>query len=73
MEEETTGQEPVEAPDGQVSEGGKQETFDAAYVKQLREEAAGWRRKVKDLEGRVTGFETEKLTEANAAEPAHSH
>lgn len=62
--EETTGQEPVEAPEAQAAEGSKQETFDAAYVKQLRDEAASWRRKAKDLEGKVTGFETEKLTEA---------
>lgn len=64
MAEEATGQEPVEAPEGQAPEGSKQDVFDAAYVKQLRDEAAGWRRKAKDLEGKVSGFETEKLTEA---------
>lgn len=64
MAEEQTGQEPAETPEGQEPGGGKQETFDAAYVKQLRDEAASWRRKVKDLEGKVTNFEAEKMTEA---------
>lgn len=67
--EETTGQEPVNESEGQEpkDEGTRRETFDAAYVKQLREEAASWRRKVKDLEARVTGFEQEKMTEAEKA------
>lgn len=67
MAEETTGREPVEASEGQAPEGSKQETFDAAYVKQLRDEAASWRRKAKDFEAKVSGFETEKLTEAGRA------
>ncbi len=67
--EETTGQEPVSESGGQgpKDEGTRQETFDAAYVKQLRDEAASWRRKVKDLEGKVTGFEQEKMTETEKA------
>lgn len=64
MAEETGGQVQPQAPEGQVPDGGNVEVFDAAYVKQLRDEAASWRRKVKDLEGKVTGFEAEKLTEA---------
>jgi len=64
MAEETGGQVQPQAPEGQVPDGGNVEVFDAAYVKQLRDEAASWRRKVKDLEGKVTGLETEKLTEA---------
>lgn len=46
MAEETIGQEPVDAPDGQAPEGSKQEVVDATYVKQLRDEAAGWRRNI---------------------------
>jgi hypothetical protein len=66
--EETTGQEPVSESGGQEpKDEGRQETFDAAYVKQLRDEAASWRRKVKDLEGKVAGFEQEKMTEAERA------
>jgi multidrug efflux pump subunit AcrA (membrane-fusion protein) len=67
--EETTGQEPVNESEGQEpkDEGTRQETFDAAYVKQLRDEAASWRRKVKDLEGKIAGFEQEKMTEAERA------
>jgi hypothetical protein len=66
--EETTGQEPVIEPTDQESTGGNQQeepkSFDADYVKKLRDEAASWRRKVKDLETKVTGFEQEKMSEA---------
>ncbi len=50
--------------DGNSGGTGEADKFDAAYVKRLREEAAGHRTKVKELEDKVRGFETEKLTES---------
>ncbi len=58
------GQEPVIESDGQAPEGGQEtKTFDAGYVKQLRDEAAAYRRKVKELEGKVSSFEQAQMTE----------
>ena len=48
-EQQTGGQEPQS--DGDSGEQAK--TFDAAYVKKLRDEAASWRTKVRDLESTV--------------------
>jgi len=59
-----TTQETPETPGG--DEG---ETFDAAYVTKLRQEAASWRSKLRDAEGKLKDLtpkaeEFEKLTEA---------
>lgn len=66
MSDETmAGQEPVIESDGQAPEGGQEtKAFDAGYVKQFRDEAAAYRRKVKELESKVSGFEQAQMTEA---------
>lgn len=65
MSDETmAGQEPVTTPEGQApAGGGKQEVFGADYVKQLREEAAQYRRRMKELETKVSSFEQAQMTE----------
>lgn len=57
---EDTGQEPT-TPAGQEPEA---KTFDADYVKKLREEAASWRTKAQEAAGKVAEFEAAKLTES---------
>lgn len=64
-DEAMAGQEPVTESDGQAPEGGQEtKTFDAGYVKQLRDEAAQYRRRVKELEVKVSDFEQAQMTEA---------
>lgn len=41
----------------------EQERFDAAYVKQLRAEAAGYRKELRDTQGKLKTFEDAQLTE----------
>ncbi len=63
-----------ETPNGQAPEGnevgqapaGQQptETFDASYVKQLRQEAAKWRKEAQDAAAKVQTFEAAQMTEA---------
>jgi hypothetical protein len=66
-EQTVPGQEPGAEPAGQeqAGDGERQETFDAQYVKQLRDEAASYRRKMKELETKVSGFEQAQMTEAD--------
>lgn len=47
--------------------GEGQQQFDAAYVKQLRDEAAANRKKAKDLETRLKAIEDANLSEADRA------
>lgn len=72
MPETTTGQAPT--PDGQeptgnntppAKDGGQEpKVFDEAYVKQLRTEAAQWRKEAQDAKSKVQTFEQERMSEA---------
>mgnify|MGYP000276848588 CR=1 FL=1 len=42
--------------------GGQTETFDRAYVEKLRQEAASYRTKAKELEGKIEATKTETVT-----------
>lgn len=57
---------------GQGTQGGQggeeQKTFDAAYVKQLRDEAAANRRKAADAEKKLKALEDEKLSDSEKRE-----
>jgi len=46
-------------PSSEVAEK-PEKVFDAAYVKELRDEAAKWRKTVRDLEARISEFDTAK-------------
>lgn len=59
-----TGQEPAGAPPPEPT------TFDLAYVKQLRQEAADWRTKGKALEAKVKATEDAQLSEVDKAKKA---
>ena len=63
--EENQGQAPeITAPDD-TGEGqdSTPKTFDEEYVRTLRSENAGYRKKLRDLEAKVSGFEQERMTE----------
>lgn len=72
MPETTTGQEPT--PAGQVppdlntatpgTNGQEPKVFDEAYVKQLRTEAAQWRKEAQEAKSKVQTFEQERMSEA---------
>lgn len=66
---EETSQTDV-APEGQEPEGGGQESqvFDAAYVKQLRNEAARYRKEAQQAAAKVTQYEQERMTELEKAQ-----
>lgn len=67
-----SGQEPT--PNGQEpagnntppAKGNEQDskTFDEAYVKELRTEAAKYRKEAQDAKAKITAFEQEKMSEA---------
>lgn len=67
----TTGQEPMETPQAggdqqqQAGSGQEPEKFDASYVKQLRAEAASYRKRLADLEAKAKQDEDAKLSEAD--------
>src|SRR5918912_4037079 len=79
MADEANGQAPnVSDNQGQVpntntsteNENASQDdvkTFDAAYVKQLRDEAAKYRKQVRDLEAKVQQSTQSQMTEAERA------
>lgn len=48
------------AVDSGSGNGSDAKTFDAAYVKELRDENAGWRKQVRDLEKRLNEIDSEK-------------
>jgi hypothetical protein len=69
--EKETGQEPT--PGGQEPTGnntapadakGDPKVFDEAYVKELRTEAAKYRKEAQDAKAKITAFEQEKMSEA---------
>lgn len=70
-DEQQAGQAPgSEQQAGQAQDAGKQpaETFDAAYVQQLRDEAAKWRTQFREVQAQVKELsgkagDSEKLTE----------
>ena len=64
MPEETKGQAPAEIGEGQAPSPTK-DMFDAEYVSSLRKENAEWRKKVRELEGKVGQFEQERMTETD--------
>ena len=51
-------------PDGQTPPAAEPTTFDAEYVRQLRAEAARYRREAQDAKAKNASYEAEKLTEA---------
>lgn len=63
-EQLTAGQEPAAAPQGQEPSSADPKAFDADYVHKLREEAATYRRKAKELEAEVTTYRQAQMTEA---------
>ncbi len=65
MADETpNGQAPEGNEAGQAPAGQQTETFDASYVKQLRQENAKWRKEAQDAAAKVQAFETAQMTEA---------
>lgn len=64
---QANGQEPTpeagQAPAGQQTE----QTFDAAYVKQLRQEAAKYRKEAQEAQAKVQNFEAAQMTESQRA------
>lgn len=50
------------------SNGDGQESFDAAYVKKLRQENAGWRTRAQAAEAKVSEFEKSQLSESEKAQ-----
>jgi hypothetical protein len=57
------GQEPVDDPKDPANNGQEPKTFDEAYVKELRAEAARHRKDAADAKKRAGELENEKLTE----------
>lgn len=59
--------------DGDAGDGGSgdSQTFDAAYVKKLREENARHRREKQELAGRLQSFEDANKSELERAQEAH--
>lgn len=72
MSEPTTGQEPTPAgqePTGlntaPATPGGQEpQTFSVDYVKELRAEAAKYRKEAQDAKAKVSAFETQQMSEA---------
>ncbi len=67
MVDEIQGQEPNaggQEPQAGTGEPNPPETFDAAYVKQLRQEAAEYRKKLRELEAKAKADDEAKLSEA---------
>jgi ATPase subunit of ABC transporter with duplicated ATPase domains len=59
------GQEPQDAQEtAQQAHSQDAARYDAEYVQQLRREAAGYRKRLRELEETVRQFEAEKLTES---------
>lgn len=63
---------PAQATDGQAQGAGDkaqgQEQFDSAYVKELRQEAADYRRKLREAETRLKTLDDAQLSEAEKAQ-----
>lgn len=63
-------------PDPQAGEGTQddsgnesdQESFDAAYVRKLRQENAGWRKRAQEAEAKVSEHEKSQLSETEQAQ-----
>lgn len=72
MADQNQGQDPTPAgqapPENNTApakvEGQDPKTFDEAYVKQLRQEAAQWRKEAQDAKAKVQTFEQQQMSEA---------
>lgn len=72
MSEQTQGQDPTPAGQNPAANntapaaqgtGQDPQTFDAAYVKQLRSEAAQWRKQAQEAAAKVQTFEAQQMSE----------
>ena len=79
MTDTSTGQEPT--PSGQeptgnntapakTDSGQEPQTFSADYVRELRAEAAKYRKEAQDAKAKVTSFETQQMSEAEKLQAA---
>jgi hypothetical protein len=63
---EKTAVDPTKSTAVDSGDGKDTKTFDASYVKELRDEAAGWRKQFRELEKRLTEFDAEKNKKVEA-------
>lgn len=64
MSEEAQGQEPETSGGESAQDATTPKTFNEDYVRGLREEAAGWRRKAQEAAAKIGDFEKAQMTEA---------